>query len=472
VAVPNGLKVASSDSPRYGPEALAVPASQAAFPRGLLAETGDLPRTKPLWSLGDATEVIETLAARGVAISEGQFLRLTEDGIEPLPQGRTRKAAAFLAGPSTWHCERAPVQRWPLFVRRCAQMARAEVRFLLSRAGRDRIYVDLACVTEDELTCFDIPGYVREATRRDLGDGRLPDALILAPTVDATRVRWAGPAAPGSFYGDPAGTLADAPLGARALCVSGRAKDIRKLATFTSLEALWAADVDQQGLDVISRLASLRFLILSEARRVSLKALRRLNRLEYLECRSGRFTDVAGLAQLSRLRVLCINIRKLGDLTDVGRLSRLRGLAFVTGGPGAPAPLRSLAPLARLTGLRHLSLGHIRLTDARLDPLTALTRLRRLDISNRFPREEFAKLAAALPRTDGPHRSPFFTDSLLAPLLTCGKCGVRTKLTTLGKPARWMCPECDAAKMRRFVADWEILVSSKRAQVARRRAGR
>ena len=202
----------------------------------------------------------------------------------------------------------------------------------------------------------------------------------------------------------------------------------------------------------------------SEARQASLKALQRLNRLG--------FTDVGALAQLSRLRVLCVDVRKIEDLTDVGRLSQLRGLAFVTGGPGAPARLRSLAPLARLTSLRHLSLGHVRLADPRLDPLTMLTRLRRLDISNRFPREEFAKLAAALPRTEGPYRSPFFTDSLLAPLLTCRKCGVRTKLTTLGKPARWMCPGCDAAKMRRFVADWEILVSSTRVHVARRGAGR
>ena len=97
-------------------------------------------------------------------------------------------------------------------------------------------------------------------------------------------------------------------------------------------------------------------------------------------------------------------------------------------------------------------------------PLSKLVYLRLQ--TSRFRLEEFAELAAALPDTVGPHRSPWTHTGWKAQLIHCAKCKGSTGYSTLGKPSRSFCFECDAKKIEKHVARWEILVSAARARRA------
>jgi hypothetical protein len=97
--------------------------------------------------------------------------------------------------------------------------------------------------------------------------------------------------------------------------------------------------------------------------------------------------------------------------------------------------------------------------------ITSLQKLETLRINKgSFPLAQFAELAVALPRTDGPHRSPFTTvDEWTMSPRRCKACDT-PKDITLGKPRRELCRVCNRKLVERHVARWEILVSAAMAR--------
>jgi hypothetical protein len=425
-----------------------------------------------VWPAAAADEVIAALSDGGAAITEGQILVVTKSGATPLPapRGQTLDTEAFLLGPgpSAWRCRRETGERWPEYAARCAATAHARVAQLMTEtefSGEGALFVDLAWTTEDELTLFDLPGYVREEFGQAATRGRPPWGTYNgARSWDEIRVRLAGPTR-GSFYGHPTDSLEGVDREARHIDLSGRAKDIARLAEFRSLEVLRVSDADDKALEIIGALPALRVLSLFGVRASHLGALTGLGRLELLDCRDARrVTDVRALARLERLRVLTIDVSGLRELSQLEALVQLRGLEIL----GGLLRLPTLEPVGRLTGLQYLTVGNVRVADQSLRPLAALTNLRSLDlIHNRFPFAEFAELAVALPDTEGPHRSPFVCSGLSAQLYACGTCGGSSGHVTLGKPSRSVCPVCDGERLQKHVARWEILVSAARARRTR-----
>ena len=456
--------VAPSFPPEDDVALLAGPATNAPCPRGLGVDVFGLPPRKPLWRLNAALDVINRFEAARAAMSQGQFLSVSEAQAGRLvPPGVGDGSVDLIHGPGTWRCERKTAESWTAYVSRCADAARAEITtalFHLPDSTQAHAYVDLAWVTQDELALFDLPRHIRAAATQAMAQDDLP---LFGAGMEAQRVRCAGRPARGSHYGPRADSLDGIPREAHVLHLTrGTSTGWTDLPEFSQLELLSAWHVNQKSLEALGKASTLRVLSLSDVRADTLEPLTGLRHLECLSCFAvGKAVDLRPLARLPRLRVLAIGGRAIDRLADLQLIHHLRGLRLLTGGPGAPARLPSLAPLSRLTELRHLSLGYVRVDDRSLRPLTKLTRLRRLQVPNRFPVKEFARLAAALPHVEEDLRSPFHEAADLGSKLAlrCKTCRDNTRVATRGQPRKWFCRRCNAVALQKHVAEWELLLA-------------
>jgi hypothetical protein len=80
----------------------------------------------------------------------------------------------------------------------------------------------------------------------------------------------------------------------------------------------------------------------------------------------------------------------------------------LTGGMWNKLSLKSIEPLSVLKELRSLDLGNIEIKDSNsILPLSSLVQLEKLNIPNRFPTEEIARLSVKLPNTVCDFFTPF-----------------------------------------------------------------
>ena len=211
-------------------------------------------------------------------------------------------------------------------------------------------------------------------------------------------------------------------------------------------------------------LASLRMaaLITLKLTNSDLRVLTGCMKLEHLMLLyAATITDLGFLADMPQLRSLfLLDIPKL-DLASLPSMPFLQEFVF-DGGVHRAVKVPSLAPLARLKGLRRLELLNIEARDGTLAPLAALDGLQDLFVSARaFDVEEFARLAASLPNTHGARADclkpifsmPPYDDSKKAHL-PCPRCGQPRVLLT-GKGTRVSCLTCDANRIEKHVARWE-----------------
>jgi hypothetical protein len=415
-----------------------------------------------VWPLEAIEDVILECAREGAAISQGQVLMATEQGLAPLPwqPGVKRHDGYALddVGPSSWICERGETEQWDAYVARSTEHAITTVRSLSGKArysAEQSLYVDIAWVTCDEPVLFDLPGYERAGLERAITTGER-----WLPRRHSTRVALAG-AAPGSFHGGPSYDVASIPADARFAWAFMAAKGIRRLPSLERLEVLWTDSPTQHTERYLGDLPWLRVLELDIIRPKCNVPLDRLESLEVLSVGPWRQSDdLRVLASLAKLRVLRVCELRLPTLDSLAELTQLRGLDV-----GVPRAVTTLGPLSALRGLQWLAFRG-RAADGSLRPLTALTQLRRLEIdTSRFALEELAELAVALPRAEGEHHAPF-RPSMYAErtLLRCKRCGAPFSHCALGKPSRMMCDSCDSALIARHVVRWEILVSAARAR--------
>lgn len=448
---------------------LLVPGAELTGPRALLTEA---PRTdtRPVFRLEGAGEVLDALQAGGAAIVRGQLVSAPSGAAVPVPDpedepepGGAKKSASLLgSGPGTWDCAREDGERWDAFVARAAGVARNAVARLgegaVARAGGAEVFVDLAIVTEDETRMFQLPAYLREALARVAGTGRFYDWW--PHPAEGRRVRYAR-AVPGSLYGLIAEKAADVPLDARYLSIEGKARDLRRLPEMPQLETLEVWRANDAAMRIVGQLAGLRTLVVHESRIATLDALEPLPELEvFMFPGASSLRDPSALERIPTLRAVWMDVSGLRSLDWAARLTHIHGL-FVTGGL---TTLPTLAPLAALTGLRHLTVGHVRIRDKSLRPLHALTALETLEVPDRFALDEMAALAAALPRVQGIPRQAFTWSEGPGIAGWCRKCGATDVLFTVGSPVRALCRACDDAKIRQYAMKWELALSREHAR--------
>lgn len=252
--------------------------------------------------------------------------------------------------------------------------------------------------------------------------------------------------------------LATVPPDATFLATRGTARTPDRIGDLTRLQTVWIHPASDAIVRQIPRLSELRALYVGKCGRVDLAPIGDCASLQHLVLDGvALLSDLSFLAALPRLRTLYVQGARKLDLKSIPPLPRLAAL-HLAGSPSSILRVESLAPLAQLGTLRHLTLENVRPADGSLRALASLERLREVHLPNGLEIEEYARLAGALPHAVGAAATPFYAEFTARPgietLYRCDRCG-RTRALMTGRPAALLCPACDAAAMRRRVARWE-----------------
>jgi hypothetical protein len=181
-----------------------------------------------------------------------------------------------------------------------------------------------------------------------------------------------------------------------------------------------------------------------------------------------RLDTLAPLQAFADLQVLKIQGgAKLQDLEPLAALTTLRELLLSTptgsDGSGRTIDVRSYTPLVRLTQLERLGLHGVRPRDLDLSAIAQMRHLRELEIGGvkEFGLEHFARLAAALPDTEGRTLRPFTHIPGCAPSRKC-----RGEVVILNGAAarsrKFVCRHCQGNLVAAHVARWEQAKSVQR----------
>jgi len=229
------------------------------------------------------------------------------------------------------------------------------------------------------------------------------------------------------------------------------------LPTFTAVKRLhFFSKVPQRLFDAACEMRELDSMFIKWSGIKQLDAVAQLQQLRSLHLgSSGQVEFLEPLPSLVDLEVLELEgLTRISDLSPLSRLVRLRSLKLA-GGFSTDWCIDSLEPLSSLTSLEHLALAALKVKDESLAPVSGLRNLKELRISNYFPVEQYALLAAKLPDV-----TPAITAIYARTTnnLKCSRCGGGTMRLPTGKGARWLCAECDAAKVAKKTTDLDKVV--------------
>jgi hypothetical protein len=198
--------------------------------------------------------------------------------------------------------------------------------------------------------------------------------------------------------------------------------------------------------------------------RIGLRALADVPWIRHLTLNDP--TTLDGLEALQQIRKLDLyDVPKIRDLSSIGALGELTSLRLSTP-PSYDASrkcfeVESLDALARLGRLEDLTMRGIVPLRGRLEPLRALTQLRRIEITHvySFGLEDYARLALALTTTVGHCLQPFFEASWAGP---CPRgCG-QTRVALTGprpRSPRVLCADCNRVRLDKHVAAWRAVAA-------------
>ena len=193
-----------------------------------------------------------------------------------------------------------------------------------------------------------------------------------------------------------------------------------------------------------------------------LRVLTGCKKLEHLGLFYAKgITDLGFLADMPQLRSLYLCDMPRLDFANFPSMPSLQEFVF-DGGVHKAVKVASFSPLSRLSGLRRLELFNVEAIDGSLAPLAVLQGLQHLFISARaFEAEEYARLAASLPNTQGAGAdclNPLFTKpkyfSNGEAHLPCPKC-FQPRVILTGKGTPVSCLTCNAKRIEKHIARWE-----------------
>jgi hypothetical protein len=183
-----------------------------------------------------------------------------------------------------------------------------------------------------------------------------------------------------------------------------QAKSVRRwcdfLATVTELEFLWfSSRVPQEVFDAACTVSNLKGLWVKWSSIKTIGSIAGAPSLMFLHLGSSpQLTSVEPLRRLGNLIWLELeNIKRVSDFPVIGELRQLRGLA-IEGSMWTTLVVDSLAPLAQLQELRHLSLANLRAKDKTLSPLFSLSSLEHFHAAQWWTKEEVSQLCRANPK--------------------------------------------------------------------------
>ena len=260
--------------------------------------------------------------------------------------------------------------------------------------------------------------------------------------------------------GDLCENLAEVPADAKYLAVRGKARGLELLNRLSSLEAVWASGITPMLINGLAALPRLRALNLYQVGRTDLTPVGRLATLEHLLIGwANHLTDLSWLSELPRLRTLVIGDAKRLNLATLPTLPMLEALEL-GGGMWTTLKLESLEPLSRLSALKYLALSSISVEDGSLaNLLAALPALQTFSAPNIFDVDESGRAAGLRPDLEASVLSPIFAEARSdvdgKPCFPCRSCAAPMLMLT-GRRAPLRCPRCDALRIEKHVARWEL----------------
>ena len=228
------------------------------------------------------------------------------------------------------------------------------------------------------------------------------------------------------------------------LSITGKTKGVEKLKDCAAVDRIWITNVNQRQFENICGYINPISLVVYNMKVPDLSPLYSLTRVERLVMTwNSKAHDVDGLDSLTNLKVLAIrDFSKLSKLDGLGRCEKLEILEL-SGGMWAPLKVQTLEPLRSLKALRYLGLGNIKVDDDSLQPLIELRNLEKLDLSNQFPTEEYARLSVHLPHVQC---------SCFQPYITLEGVGIDPKIVmVIGRRKPFLDPNKDQNRIQRYV---------------------
>jgi hypothetical protein len=245
------------------------------------------------------------------------------------------------------------------------------------------------------------------------------------------------------------GDVAEIPEGATSARLVQDVRNFHELSSRVRLAKLWCFGIDETRLRTIASCESLTNLFIDGVRVDDLSLLGRLRKLESLSLEGApKIRSLDWVREFDHLKGLALlDFRAVNQLGPLADLAQLRALA-VAGSMWTRMTVESLSPLSTLTALKFLHLTNLKPLDRSLEPLRRLSALEELECANFYPMEEFASLAAALPHTT----CSWFTPFVPFPSIPCKKCGQTRLVLRTGMPTATLCLACDQARVRKHEA--------------------
>ncbi|EJR54011.1 hypothetical protein IIM_02268 [Bacillus cereus VD107] len=107
-----------------------------------------------------------------------------------------------------------------------------------------------------------------------------------------------------------------------------------------------------------------------------------------------------------------------------------------------------MEPLKHLSNLKYLFLSNINAKDESLEPVSQLTVLQELVISNQFPTEEYARLSVTLPNTQCEYFRPFI--HLSSPIDD-------KDIMVIGKRKQFLNSKVDMKRLKKYEEQFKLL---------------
>lgn len=227
-----------------------------------------------------------------------------------------------------------------------------------------------------------------------------------------------------------------------------RVKNFDILASFSKLEDLWCFDINDDRLQSICSCSGLKRLFIDGLRSDQLAQLDKLMLLEVLSLDSSpKTTDLSALKHRTGLRGLgIINFKNLHSVSEISALTELRILR-IAGSMWTAMTLETLNPISAMTNLEELDLSNVRVRDKSLRGLAGLQKLKNLNIANYYPIEEVAWLSTQLKNT----KCTWFEPYIDFKYATCKKCGRNTMVMLSGRGTSSLCKNCDSLRLAKHI---------------------
>ncbi|MGE3466429.1 MAG: hypothetical protein AB7J13_05800 [Pyrinomonadaceae bacterium] len=249
-------------------------------------------------------------------------------------------------------------------------------------------------------------------------------------------------------WSDAVDDVAAAGIDSRVLRLVSKPKNFSVLPNLRKLTALWCFDINEDSLEIIAQCPTIKRLYIDGLKAKDLMALARLPALEVLSLESNsKVTDLNPLESQYGLKGLgVVSFRNLHSIEKISELRELRSLAL-SGSMWTRMTIDMLEPLSELTHLEDLDLSNLKVKDDSLRALGGLKQLRNLNVANFYPLEEFAWLSSRLRNT----KCTWFEPYIDFDYQSCKKCGNRSMVMLSGRGTSTLCKLCDNLRLTKHI---------------------